>query len=349
MRITITTSTGKDITAVVNGSRATLGRSIKSDMPVQDDAISRFHCTFELLDGNFFVTDMNSANGVTINGERIPKNTQTIFSSFHQLQIAGLDCIVEDTEIPANSDEPTAMTTIRPATNRSPPRPTKNTPVKPKSDISKNARMLFWPLAFGAMVFFFLKTKPEVPISSDISVQPEANTPSYKKDLVQEKLPLDEFLLDSEYQGMFDKKGCINYQEICEKMKLNLEAFEGIGSYNEKEAIVFINPELRKTESKYNLLLNAGDLGELITMETVLSSDLFNMYLFKKISQIHVLMVDPKGIIIKAFRFHPKKFVPGETPRIELLSDLAASYASGSTEKFWKNISPFISKKSFEN
>lgn len=346
MRITITTSAGRIITGVVNNSRATLGRSLKADLPVADDAISRLHCVFELIDGNFFVTDMSSANGVTINGERIPKNTQTTFSSFHQLQVAGLECVVEDTEVIANSDETTQVTTIRPVTNKPPF--IKKAPIKPKSDFSKNAYMLFWPIAFGAVVFFFMNSQPE-PVISKISVQPEANIPGYKKDIVQEKIPLDEFLLDSEYQKMFEQKGCDNYQEICQKMKINLEAFEGIVPYGGKEVVVFINPEGRKTESKYNLLLNAEDLAELITVETALSSELFNMYFFKNINQIHVLMTDPKGQLVKVFRFHPQKFEPTKTPRIELLSDLAAAYTSGSTENFWKNISPFISSKTFEN
>lgn len=45
-----------------------MGRSSSCELSVQDPALSRNHCLFELRDGALWVTDLVSANGTTVNG-----------------------------------------------------------------------------------------------------------------------------------------------------------------------------------------------------------------------------------------------------------------------------------------
>ena len=53
---------GKDI---VN-----IGRSIKADISLDDDNISRFHCRLEKIEEIWEIFDLDSKNGIMINGKR---------------------------------------------------------------------------------------------------------------------------------------------------------------------------------------------------------------------------------------------------------------------------------------
>ena len=56
----------------VRGDRLTIGRSRDSDIFLEDLAVSRLHATvFREGDGSYHVRDENSANGTTVNGQRI--------------------------------------------------------------------------------------------------------------------------------------------------------------------------------------------------------------------------------------------------------------------------------------
>ena len=48
-----------------------LGRSENCHLPLSDGKVSRLHCRVEFADGQFILTDLNSANGTVLNGNRI--------------------------------------------------------------------------------------------------------------------------------------------------------------------------------------------------------------------------------------------------------------------------------------
>jgi len=52
----------------------TIGRNEKSDFPVKDEAISRFHCKFIVKNNQVTVEDLQSANGSFVNGEKITRH-----------------------------------------------------------------------------------------------------------------------------------------------------------------------------------------------------------------------------------------------------------------------------------
>ena len=65
---------------VVNGKRheladraLVLGRSRDSDIPVDDPNVSRRHAEIRHENGAYWIVDLGSTNGVTVNGERVKR------------------------------------------------------------------------------------------------------------------------------------------------------------------------------------------------------------------------------------------------------------------------------------
>ena len=51
----------------------TIGRLGRNEIPIDDDGASRRHARVARQDGDYFVIDLNSKNGVTVNGKKIHK------------------------------------------------------------------------------------------------------------------------------------------------------------------------------------------------------------------------------------------------------------------------------------
>lgn len=69
----------------------TLGRSSKCDIVLNEEGFSRQHCLIEVIDGDVFVTDLGSANGVLINEEKIPPHQRVKFNLSFSLNMAGVE------------------------------------------------------------------------------------------------------------------------------------------------------------------------------------------------------------------------------------------------------------------
>ncbi len=58
----------------IHHKRSTLiGRGLSADIPVLDHKASRNHCRLDMIDGQVFLTDLGSTNGVRVNGVRIER------------------------------------------------------------------------------------------------------------------------------------------------------------------------------------------------------------------------------------------------------------------------------------
>ena len=55
----------------LTGEPLTIGRSREADIPLLDDKVSRAHCGIRLSDGEFYLKDLKSRNGVFVNGQRV--------------------------------------------------------------------------------------------------------------------------------------------------------------------------------------------------------------------------------------------------------------------------------------
>lgn len=65
---------GQDIT--VDGSVFAIGREKDNDLVINDPGISRHHCVFRREDGQWWVEDLQSVNGVAVNAIKITEKTQ---------------------------------------------------------------------------------------------------------------------------------------------------------------------------------------------------------------------------------------------------------------------------------
>jgi len=58
----------------VNKDRFIIGRGKQSsDLTIKDPNVSRQHAMVELLNGQYFMVDMGSTNGIEFNGQRIAR------------------------------------------------------------------------------------------------------------------------------------------------------------------------------------------------------------------------------------------------------------------------------------
>lgn len=69
----------------------TIGRSSKCDVVVTHESLSREHCLVEVIDGDVYVTDLGSANGVMIDERRIPVHQKVKYSLSLTLGLGGVE------------------------------------------------------------------------------------------------------------------------------------------------------------------------------------------------------------------------------------------------------------------
>lgn len=68
-----------------------VGRGSACDVQIKLEGVSRQHCLIELSeDGEFFVTDLNSSNGVLIDNQRLMPGKKTAYKTFQPLAIGPL-------------------------------------------------------------------------------------------------------------------------------------------------------------------------------------------------------------------------------------------------------------------
>ena len=343
MLVTVKTSTGNIISKHLDSDKAVVGRSPKSDVVVPDEHLSRSHCLIEMVSGTFYITDLGSANGVFIDGERIRPNTRIIYNNFSQLSIGHMECTIEDLE---NVEETQAKSVIgldtedkKPTKRQDKDRERvllKTTPKKAKLASRISAMGLIAGLILaGAIYYQTSHTNEEI---KDPSTSNESFITQKPKAI---NLAADEFKLPSEYQELNGKKNCIEKPEFCENLKLDPSLHEGL-VFLTNEVILFINTSRKLEEQKYQTLKDSKEIGDLIAMEMLLSSELLNQYVLGNIGQIHMVLNSADGMPYKVYRIHPTKFLPSAAPRIDMITTLASAFVDSKTEKFWTLITPFM-------
>ena len=177
MKLNFKTADGKKSEAQIIGNKALVGRSVKCDVVLKDESLSRQHCLIEIQDGEFYITDVGSANGITIDGIRIAPNERTRFASFNSLFLATVECQVEDTDSSlAQRSFVDPIKTHKQSQSLELDRPTKrmnrealNAPLKMKNEKSKekktknvNLGMVLAIIGFVAVAvaFFFFQSVP---------------------------------------------------------------------------------------------------------------------------------------------------------------------------------------------
>jgi len=88
----------------LSGDAVVLGRSIDADITVPDPRASRRHAKVKYLSGNYIIEDMNSSNGVKVNGRKIKKQ---VLQSQDKISIGNtvLEFMLVDSEKFADPDD----------------------------------------------------------------------------------------------------------------------------------------------------------------------------------------------------------------------------------------------------
>lgn len=73
---------GEQIEETIESNVCIIGRSAKCDVVVPHDGMSRQHCQIELENGEVFITDLGSTNGVLIDGEKIVPHQKTPYALY---------------------------------------------------------------------------------------------------------------------------------------------------------------------------------------------------------------------------------------------------------------------------
>ena len=87
-KVILKMSDGTTDERIISKSSFTLGRSRQNDLCVKSDGLSREHCRIEITsDGDIYITDLNSTNGVLFEGTKIEPNKPVKYLPFFNLII----------------------------------------------------------------------------------------------------------------------------------------------------------------------------------------------------------------------------------------------------------------------
>lgn len=90
MKLTFYPSDSEPKTFSVAKHSLIIGRSPSCDIPLIIEGISRQHCRIEYKNGDLFLTDLGSTNGVFIDGRRIQPKTPIRYQTFLPLSIGAI-------------------------------------------------------------------------------------------------------------------------------------------------------------------------------------------------------------------------------------------------------------------
>lgn len=112
MRVSVQIEFDKTLDLLTDKTCVIVGRSPKCDLIIPHEAISRQHCQIEFINDRFYITDLGSSNGITIDGKKIPPNTKTSFTSKSQLTLGKLDCEISQSVTPDESSPKIISSTV---------------------------------------------------------------------------------------------------------------------------------------------------------------------------------------------------------------------------------------------
>ena len=356
MKITLIENSQIILEQVVHKKSVIIGRSHNSDISVQHEHLSRKHCTIEEDNGEYFITDHTSSNGVHISGVRIPPETRTPFSSFLQLTFGVIECQVssETEPVPRASQVTTSGKIERPKPRTS----TKLTKMHKSDTTSKNFALPFFGLLIilGA-IYYYSQTEEQVVVESTtnekVTAAPSLPTEAIEatpaidpnKDLavVFEKFSTNPYV--STYRDKNKIKNCQFYNDICKKLSLSEIDQEGI-DIEDSELYVFISPIKQKENPLFEKIRESSNENELIGLHTILNSVVFQQFEANEYKQIHLIIIGSNGLK-SVFRFNHNVFSSYPHLKNKLNNELTSGLSTGNLEGFWQSAKISIYQQNF--
>lgn len=347
MKISIKLPSGNTIDGSISKNLVTIGRSNKADFVVNDESLSRIHCQVDLVNGQFYITDLASSNGVYVDGNRLEAHQKHPFSTYMQLMIGPFECFVQDDEqslqledLAINNPSPESQTST------SPTREKKAQPYSPKhKQKTKNAsNPMVLLLVFSViLVVIYIITKKEdandAPVETSVVSTP--NKIENEKPLVPNEFSSKDLYLSSE-----EKKTCTNEDLICSEFQLTSENQEGVFTQG-PEVYIFFKPSKLLKQPHLAFLKDMPDSKEVISHFMVLSSSLMEKLELRKIEQIHLLMIDEQSQTTKVLRYHASQFEPGSNERFDLLEAISSSIRAQDIKEIAQVLDLKIPSKTF--
>lgn len=93
MILNIKLITGESLNFKVEKPTCVIGRSGQCDVVIPHEAVSRKHCQIDYRDGELYVTDLGSINGVLVDGQKITPNKPVKFQSFLTLSFGAVQTL----------------------------------------------------------------------------------------------------------------------------------------------------------------------------------------------------------------------------------------------------------------
>lgn len=84
---------GEIIEQTIDANRCVIGRSSKCDVVIPHEGMSRLHCQIEFIDGEYFITDLGSTNGVLIDNQKIEPHQKTPYQTFLLLSFGAVQSL----------------------------------------------------------------------------------------------------------------------------------------------------------------------------------------------------------------------------------------------------------------
>lgn len=101
MHLSIKLVNGEELEFDVTQKTVVVGRSSKCEVVIPHEGVSRQHCQLDFEDGEIFVTDLGSTNGVMIDGNKIEPNQKVPYATYLTLSFGAVQSLsieAEDTK-----------------------------------------------------------------------------------------------------------------------------------------------------------------------------------------------------------------------------------------------------------
>lgn len=164
MVLNVVLITGEKLNFKVDKPTCIVGRSSQCDVVIPHEAVSRKHCQIEFKDGELYVTDLGSINGVSIDGQKITPNRPVVFQTFFTLsfgavQSLNVDLPEERTMVQQNPfiTTPVERKPVRPIRTTTRTRPEEKLPEKEENEVPMNSFILLCALVVVGFAFFIFR------------------------------------------------------------------------------------------------------------------------------------------------------------------------------------------------
>lgn len=279
------------------GQRCVIGRSSKADICLKREELSRTHLQIENDNGEIYITDLNSANGVTIDGHRIQAGVRILYNAIFPIEIAETISITISQENVVKESSPVSEISYDSKSNAatrsfsSLPKRTEKT--SKEDDKEKNSKKYF-PLIFVVGILgigYYLHSHIDNKASANHENPQLASTEL--DSLRQRPANISPFNpRDLDFNKIVGENQCSSFSNLCEKLELN-HSKEGLALLDNK-MFVIVNLEANEAkyqESKFNEL-NSNEKAEIILARTGTHPSLIEVIKNKQLTHLIVIGID---------------------------------------------------------